>query len=232
MTGFSNSASPIDYAGEKRSFLNRVFTLMGIGLLGSFAAAWLTYQSGWAGNQEHANILPLLIGLAPLGIIIYLGFRMQRLSAFAAHVWYGLFCLTNGIGLSYIFIAYDIGSIQQAFAAAGATFLAAAAYGATTKRDLSSLGGILTMALLGLIVASIINIFFASSALYWIVTYAGIAIFIGLTAYDMNKVVKRNRLGNAGTADDAKEAIWGAIELYLDFVNLLLLFLRIFGRRD
>ena len=110
-------------------------------------------------------------------------------------------------------------------------FGALAVFGYATKRDLSSLGSIAFMALIGLILASIVNLFWANDALYWITTYAGVAIFSALTAYDMQKVKKINVAGDAGTDADKREAILGALALYLDFVNLFLYLLRIFGKR-
>jgi FtsH-binding integral membrane protein len=103
-------------------------------------------------------------------------------------------------------------------------------FGYTTKRDLSSIGSIAFMALFGLIAASIVNLFWANSTLYWITTYAGVAIFSALTAYDMQKIKQLNVRGNTGTDEDKREAILGALTLYLDFINLFLFLLRIFGR--
>ena len=104
-------------------------------------------------------------------------------------------------------------------------------YGYTTKKDLTSWGSFLFMGLIGIILASIVNMFMNSSALYWIITYAGILIFVGLTAYDTQKIKEMNILGNEGTEEDTKEAIRGALKLYLDFINLFLMMLRVMGTR-
>ena len=104
-------------------------------------------------------------------------------------------------------------------------------YGFTTKRDLTRLGSLLFMALIGLILATVVNMFWANTTLYWVVTYAGVLIFVGLTAYDTQKIKQLNVIGNAGSDEDHKEAIHGALILYLDFVNLFLYLLRLLGRR-
>jgi FtsH-binding integral membrane protein len=105
------------------------------------------------------------------------------------------------------------------------------AYGYFTKRDLTTIGNLLLMALLGLIIASVVNLFYFNDMLDWIITYAGVVIFVGLTAYDTQKIKEGNIIGNAGTDEDKKEAIMGALTLYLDFINLFLKLLRIFGKR-
>ena len=143
-----------------------------------------------------------------------------------------LYAVVNGFVLSSIFFAYELGSIVQAFAASALTFGAMSIYGATTKKDLSGLGSILFMALIGLIVASLINFFWANSVLDAIITYAGVFIFVGLTAYDTQNI--RSLAAAADYSGDAsaprKVAILGALTLYLDFINLFLYILRLFGR--
>jgi FtsH-binding integral membrane protein len=136
------------------------------------------------------------------------------------------------VTLSIIFAVYTTASIAGTFFVTAGMFGAMAAIGWITKRDLSSLGSILFMALIGLILASIVNIFVANEALYWIITYAGVAIFCGLTAYDMQKIKKIQESGvDAYSEQGKKAAVMGALALYLDFINLFLFLLRIFGRR-
>ena len=143
-----------------------------------------------------------------------------------------LYAAINGITLSVIFIAYTMSSIAQVFGITAATFAGMAIVGTTTKRDLTGMGSFLTMALLGLIIASIVNLFWRNDLLYWICSYAGVLIFVGLTAYDANKI-KQLYLA-AGTEDSeltGRIAVIGALTLYLDFVNLFLYLMRLFGRR-
>jgi FtsH-binding integral membrane protein len=138
--------------------------------------------------------------------------------------------LLNGATLSFIFLVYTAESIASTFVVTGLTFGAMSVYGFTTKKDLSGWGNILFMALIGLIIASVANIFFANSALYWITTYAGIIIFVGLTAYDTQKLKNiSSQISDEQTA--TKLAIMGALSLYLDFINLFLFLLRLLGSR-
>jgi FtsH-binding integral membrane protein len=138
----------------------------------------------------------------------------------------------NGVTLSFIFLAFTQESITSVFFITAATFGAMAAYGYFTKSDLSSWGKILFMALIGIIIATIVNIFLNSSMLNMIVSYAGVLIFVGLTAYDTQKI--KERLSMADSADETaqKIALMGALSLYLDFINLFIYLLRIFGSRD
>jgi FtsH-binding integral membrane protein len=126
---------------------------------------------------------------------------------------------------------YTESSIASTFLVTAGTFAGMSFYGYTTKKDLTSWGSFLFMGLIGIIIASVVNIFLQSSAMYWVITYAGVLIFVGLTAYDTQKIKEMNILGNEGTEEDTKEAIRGALTLYLDFINLFLMLLRIMGTR-
>ncbi|SPJ14671.1 conserved membrane hypothetical protein [Syntrophobacter sp. SbD2] len=139
----------------------------------------------------------------------------------------------NGLTLSTIFLIYTKASIANTFFVTAGTFAAMSLYGYTTKRDLTSIGSFLMMGLIGIIIASFVNFFFRSPAIYWLITYAGIAVFVGLTAYDAQKIKEMAYAGFSGSEDERKGAVIGALRLYLDFINLFLLLLRIFGsRRD
>ncbi|MDD5598066.1 MAG: Bax inhibitor-1/YccA family protein, partial [Victivallaceae bacterium] len=138
----------------------------------------------------------------------------------------------TGVTLSFIFLRYSIGSIATTFFITAVTFGVMSVYGYVTRRDLTSIGNLLFMVLLGIIIASIVNFFLKSPALYWLITYAGILIFVGLTAYDTQKIKEMSMaLGDelSGSETGKKHAILGALALYLDFINLFLLLLRIFG---
>jgi len=130
-----------------------------------------------------------------------------------------------------IFVAYTQSSITTAFLVTGGMFAAMSFYGATTKKDLTSWGSFLFMGLIGIIIASLVNMFLQSPAVYWITTYAGVLIFTGLIAYDTQSILRMNILGNEGTQEDTKEAISGALRLYLDFINLFIMLLRLLGER-
>ena len=130
-----------------------------------------------------------------------------------------------------VFLAYTAASITSTFLVTAGTFGAMSFYGYTTRRDLTSWGSFFFMGLIGIIIASVVNIFLQRSLMYWVIAYVGVLIFVGLTAYDTQKIKEMNILGNEGTDEDTKEAIRGALTLYLDFINLFLMLLRIMGDR-
>jgi FtsH-binding integral membrane protein len=142
-----------------------------------------------------------------------------------------VYSIVSGVTFSVIFLRYTQGSIASTLFITAGTFAAISAYGYITKRDLTGVGGFMTMGLFGLIIASIANLFLQSPMLYWGVSYFGVLIFTGLTAYDVQKIKELNVIGNAGTDEDHKEAIHGALILYLDFCNMFLYLIRILGRR-
>jgi uncharacterized protein len=229
----SGAATYPALAVEERSFLTRVMGWMFTGLAITGVVAWAIGSSAdaVAWFDDHFWIFLALI-VAQFAAVAGLAFRIQRMSPpVAAAVFLGYSAL-NGVTFSMIFSVYTTTSIAGTFFVTSAMFAALALFGWTTKRDLSSVGSIAFMALIGLILASIVNLFWANGTLYWITTYAGVAIFSALTAYDMQKIKQMNVRGNVGTDDDKREAILGALALYLDFINLFLFILRIFGRRS
>jgi FtsH-binding integral membrane protein len=153
------------------------------------------------------------------------------MSAQRATIVFILYSVLNGLTLSIIFLIYTTGSIASTFFVTAGTFAVMSAYGYLTKSDLSKWGNILFMGLIGIIIASIVNYFMQSETLYAIITYIGVLIFVALTAYDTQKIKTMNIIGNEGTDEDKKEAIMGALTLYLDFINLFLYLLRLLGRR-
>ena len=168
--------------------------------------------------------------IAELALVWYISARIQSLSFTTATGLFMLYSFINGLTLSVIFLAYTATSIASTFFVTAGTFGAMSLYGYFTKKDLTSLGNLLFMLLIGLIIATIVNIFWANSTLYWITTYAGIFIFVGLTAYDTQKI-KNLLSGQEITEQSQKMALLGALSLYLDFINLFLYLLRIFGNR-
>lgn len=213
--------------------LTKVYWWMTLALGISALSAWIVGTSEGLTNILIKNPL-IFIGFAVVELLMVIGISagIKKLSAATATALFILYAAINGITLSVVFIAYELSSVAQVFGITAATFAVMALVGTTTKRDLSGLGGILSMALLGLIIASVVNLFWANNMLYWICSYAGVLIFVGLTAYDANKI-KQMLLaaGNDDPETTGRIAVLGALSLYLDFVNLFLYLLRIFGRR-
>lgn len=224
-----------DYAREKTitregEFFRRVYNWMLTGLALTGGVAWFT-----ASNQTLTNIIfgnPILFYIligAELIMVFSLAARIHRMAASTAGTVFVIYSLLNGLTMSFIFMAYTNTSIASAFFVTAATFGAMSVYGYTTKRSLASWGSFLFMGLIGIIIASMVNIFLGSTMVHWLVTYAGVLIFTGLTAYDTQKIKKMARGGFAGEEMESKAAIMGALSLYLDFINLFLMILRIFG---
>lgn len=172
------------------------------------------------------------IVIAELALVWILSANINRFSLSTATLMFVVYSILNGVTLSLIFLIFTQSSIAITFFITAGTFGAMALYGTFTKKDLSSWGNILFMALIGLIIASIANIFFKNEILYWIVSYAGVLIFVGLTAYDAQKIKRMLAdYGNEVNETTQKIALMGALTLYLDFINLFLFLLRIFGSR-
>lgn len=208
------------------SFLQRVFGWMfaGLAVTGLVASMVGSKDAFLTAVTANPLILMLAFGLQ-IALVIALSFFAERLSTPVAATLFFVYAGLNGVVFSFVFELYTAQSIFTAFFVTAGMFGAMAAWGYFTKTDLSSLGSILFMALIGLILATVVNVFVASSTLYWVTTYAGVAIFAGLTAYDMQKI---KQYGQAGETRGGV-AIRGALALYLDFINLFLYMLRIFG---
>ena len=215
---------------EERRFIMRVFAWMGAGLTITGGIAWYVSSIDGAVDWLDANSWVLVaLFIAQLVCVGALAGFVHRFSSTVAGAIFLLYAVLNGITFSLVFAIFTSGSIARTFFITAGMFGAFAVWGWMTKRDLTALGSIAMMALFGLILAMIVNLFWTSSGLYWLTTFAGVLIFSALTAYDMQKIKALNELGNEGTDADRKEAIVGALSLYLDFVNLFLFLLRIFG---
>jgi FtsH-binding integral membrane protein len=166
-----------------------------------------------------------------LALVWGLSAAINKIPAFVGVLIFMAYAALNGVTLSIIFLVYSLGSIAYTFFITAAMFGATSVFGFVTKMDLSKLGGIMMMALIGLIIASVVNIFVASNALDWIISYAGVVIFVGLTAYDTQKIKKMSAGIDSSSEDGGRASIMGALALYLDFINLFLFLLRILGRR-
>ncbi len=217
---------------EQRSFIVRVYSWMAFALAVTAITAMLTVATPAIIRIIVGNRL-LFLGLviSELLLVGYLSATVQRLSAAAATAIFLGYAVLNGLTLSLIFLVFTTESIASTFFVTAGTFALLSFYGYVTKQDLTSLGNLCLTGLIGMILASLVNLFFHNNAIYWVTTYIGILVFVGLIAYDTQKIKDLNVLGNAGTEADQKEAIMGALMLYLDFINLFLLLLRIFGRR-
>ena len=171
-----------------------------------------------------------LVMLAPLGIVMYLSFGISKMSASKAQSTFWVFAALMGASLASIFIVYTQMSIARVFFITSGTFGAMSIYGYTTKRDLTKLGSFLMMGLFGIIIASIVNIFMQSTMMYFVISILGVLIFVGLTAYDTQKIKNMYMVSDSGELM-GKKAVMGALTLYLDFINLFIMLLRLFGQR-
>ena len=233
-----------------RSYMLKVYNYMGIGLVVtgliayfSNAAATTTDPNAAAAQLQNGEYLtqwgallygsPLMwvVALAPLGFVLVLSFGINKLSVPAAQATFWGFAAIMGLSLSSIFMVYTDASIAKVFFITAATFGSMSLYGYTTKRDLTGVGNFLIMGLIGIIIASVVNIFLQSGMMDFIISVVGVLVFVGLTAYDTQKI-KESYHESLGTEALAKGAIMGALSLYLDFVNLFLMLLRLFGNRE
>lgn len=216
----------------QRTFINKVYGWMAGALMITAIVALFTASTPALISIILENrFLFYALLIAELGLVFYLSAAITRMSVQAASVSFIGYSILNGLTLSVIFIAFTQESLASTFFVTAGTFGAMSVYGYVTKRDLTSIGNLCGMALIGLIIASLVNMFFQNSALYWITTYAGVLIFVGLTAYDTQKIKQLNSSIDANSESGEKAAIMGALALYLDFINLFLMLLRIFGRR-
>jgi FtsH-binding integral membrane protein len=179
----------------------------------------------------HNTILGYVVMFSPLAIIFGMGYGMRKMSYPVVLGLYLLFAILMGASLSYIFLAYTHTSILSVFLSAAGMFGLMAVVGYTTKTDLTRFGSIMMMAFIGILVASLINIFLRSDGLDYIISFIGVLVFVGLTAYDVQKLKRIGAGIEYGTEETKKLVLWGALDLYLDFINLFLFLLRLFGDR-
>lgn len=210
-------------------YLWMVFALVITGLTAAYVANSPAYISALVNN-------PMLfygVIIAELAVVFILSGRIHKMSFLTASLMFIFYSLLTGVSLSTIFLAYTESSIATTFLITAGTFGTMSLVGFVTKKDLSKLGGILFMALIGLIIATLVNIFLVSDTLGWIINYVGVLIFVGLTAYDTQKIKQMMReYGTDINEQTQKMALMGSLSLYLDFINMFLYLLRIFGNRD
>ncbi|MDH3347013.1 MAG: Bax inhibitor-1/YccA family protein [Desulfobulbaceae bacterium] len=211
-------------------FLAKVFNWMAVGLGLTGVAALFAVQTGITYAIATSPLFFILI-IGELGLVFYLSARVEKMTASTATTLFLLYSLLNGLTLSALFLRYTPASIGSTFLVTAGMFGAMAAYGMVTKKDLSGMGSFLFMGLIGIIIASIVNIFLQSSALYWVVSGIGVLVFVGLTAYDVQKIKEIGEQGIMSQGEGAiqRYAIMGALALYLDFINLFIFLLRFLG---
>ncbi|MBR9652504.1 Bax inhibitor-1/YccA family protein [Thalassovita aquimarina] len=223
-----------------RAHMNKVYGTMSIGLLLTFAVAWAVGTSpdllGILRDPMtlRPNILGYIVMFAPLIMVFAFGAALNRLSAAGAQTFFYVFAAVMGLSLSWIFVAFTGFSIAQVFLVTSISFAGLSLWGYTTKKDISGWGSFLIMGLIGIIVASIINLFLGSPAIMFAISIIGVLIFAGLTAYDTQKI-KTTYLQHAHSGDSewlGKAAIMGALNLYLDFINLFMMLLQLLGNRE
>ncbi|MBY3169619.1 Bax inhibitor-1/YccA family protein [Rhizobium laguerreae] len=220
-----------------RTYMLKVYNLMALGLAITGVAAYLSFQFAFAngeltafGQAIYVSPLKWVVILAPLALVFFLSFRINTMTVAAAQTTFAVYAALVGLSLSSIFLIYTGQSVVQTFFVTAASFGALSLYGYTTKRDLSAMGSFLMMGLFGLIIASLVNIFLASSAVQFAISVLGVLIFAGLTAYDTQRI-KELYLEADDVAVAGRKAIMGALTLYLDFINLFMFLLQFMGNR-
>lgn len=225
----SNTA---DYDEGLRAFMLSVYNYMAGALLITGIVAFGASTQTSLMQAIFGTPLQWVVMLAPLGIVFFLSARLHKLSPSAAKTWFWVYAGAMGLSLSYIFLAYTGASVARTFFITSAAFGSLSLYGYTTKKDLSGWGSFLIMGVVGILIASVVNIFLASSGLHFAISVCGVLIFAGLTAYDTQQI--KNTYFQLGAAANGATniAIMGALRLYLDFINLFMFLLQFLGNRD
>ncbi|PPR53036.1 MAG: Inner membrane protein YbhL [Alphaproteobacteria bacterium MarineAlpha5_Bin1] len=225
-----------------RAYMLKVYNFMASGILLTGIVAYISFNMAVVtdgsvivsftefGNALFFSGLKWIVMLAPLGVVFYMSFGIKKMSSAKAQTVFWIFAALMGLSLSWILLIYTQTSIARVFFITSATFGAMSIYGYTTRRDLTKLGSFLFMGLIGIIIASLVNIFLKSSMMYFVISILGVLIFVGLTAYDTQKIKNMYAASDSGELM-GKKAVMGALTLYLDFINLFIMLLRLFGQR-
>jgi hypothetical protein len=217
-----------------RAHMNKVYGTMSVGLLLTFAAAWAVGNNAALMQTLFTGMTRYVVMFAPLIMVFAFGAMINKLSAAAAQLFFYVFATVMGISISYIFAIYTGMSIAQVFLITSVAFAGLSLWGYTTKKDISGWGSFLIMGVIGLIVASVVNIWLQSPATMYAVSMIGVLIFAGLTAYDTQRI-KTDYVSHAAHSDEewlAKSAIMGALSLYINFINMFMMLLQLFGNRE
>ena len=234
MNQFMNNTGAIDasFSTEAtRRFLLNVYNWMAMGLALTGVIAYGVAQSTFVEAIITNPILYFGLFIAQIGIVLALSFAINKMPSGVAIGAFFLYAALTGVTFSVLFLVYTGGSIASTFFICAGMFAAVSAYGYFTKRDLAKMGTYLFMALIGLIIASVVNIFLKSGTMSLIISYVGVLIFTGLTAYDTQKIKKMSQTSDIDSEQGKKGAVMGALALYLDFINMFLFLLRILGDR-
>jgi FtsH-binding integral membrane protein len=239
--GYADRAIAID-AGL-RAYMIRVYNYMAAGVALTGVVAWFTFNAAVVQNAAggitgltpfgqaiFGSPLMWVVFLAPVALVFFVSFRINSLQATTARALFFLYAGLVGLSLATIFMVYTHTSITRVFFISAATFGAMSLYGYTTQRDLSGMGSFLFMGLIGIVIAAMVNIFLASSALQFAISVVGVLVFTGLTAFDTQAIKEMYDVNDDGTVAGRK-AVMGALRLYLDFINLFLSLLQLFGDR-
>ena len=216
-----------------RAHMLRIYNYMSAALALTGIVAWFGASSGIYVSLASTPLIYVIM-LAPLGVVFYFASRINNMTVSRAQSVFWIFAGLMGLSLSYIFLAYTGTAIFRAFFITAGAFAGLSIWGYTTKKDLSAMGTFLIMGLIGIIIASVVNMFIGSAQLHFIVSVLGVIIFAGLTAWDTQKLKRDwiNRVQHSGEVVAEKSAIMGALTLYLDFINLFLFMLQFMGRRS
>ena len=214
-----------------QAYMQKVYNMMAAGLVVTGAISWFTYQTPALFQAVHGSILGIIIALSPLAVIFF-GLTPSKVARMSAGAVSGLYFLLTGLiglSMSYIFAVYSGESIARVFFITAGMFAATSIYGYTTKKDLSSMGSMMVMGVIGIIIASLVNIFLQSAALQFAISVIGVIAFTGLTAWDTQRIKEMYSYARGGSSEMVKLATMGALSLYLDFINLFQFLLQLMG---
>jgi FtsH-binding integral membrane protein len=235
MTGVgsrADSAAAIDEG--LRKYMLGVYNYMASGVALTGIVAWLVANTAISSvffTPTGPSMLMWVAIFAPIGLVLFMSARINSMKASTAQALFWAYAALNGISLSLIFVQYTDESIARVFFITAATFAGLSLWGYSTKRDLSGMGSFLFMGLIGIVIASVVNIFLGSSMLQWILSVAGVLVFAGLTAYDTQQIKEMYFEGD-GSEAAAKKSVMGALRLYLDFINMFVMLMHLFGNRE
>jgi FtsH-binding integral membrane protein len=228
---YISRAGSTSYDAGLRDYMSKVYNFMAIALAISGAVAFGVSSSPAIMQAIFGTPLSWIVMLAPLGFVFYFSAKLNSISAEKAKTYLWIYSGLMGISLSSIFIAYTGASIARVFFITASVFGAMSIYGYTTKKDLSGFGSFLIMGMIGLLIASLVNLFLKSSGFEFAISILGVLIFTGLTAYDVQRIKQLYHMTSSDSETTSKMAVFGALNLYMDFINLFIFMLRFFGDR-
>ena len=227
----AGTAARADIDEGLRAFMLKIYNYMSLALGVTGAVAMFTASSDTMMQAIFGTPLAYVVMFSPLAFILVLSFGINKLSTGAVQAIFWAFAATMGLSMASIFMVYTDTSIAKVFFITASVFAAMSLYGYTTKRDLTGIGSFLFMGLIGIVIASIVNIFLQSSMMQFIISVVGVLVFVGLTAYDTQNIKNEYDARDSGDVAE-KKSIHGALRLYLDFINLFIMMLHLFGNRE